>query len=297
MRQVIDGAFIAMLEARDLRIKKPMNGLFGGTRRAKVYGSSAEFADYREYHPGDDLRRVDWNLYARFEKLYLRLYTDERRLHHRIYLDASASMDWGEPSKADTALKLAAALGYLAVQSMDRVSFYAVNERYLYPLARAVSGREAFYRAADVLNRVRFFGESDLGAAIPADENPGRGDGISVILSDFLTDSWQGAVDYLCSRGREVQLIQVLSRDEIAPGYAGKVFLLDAEAIDEEDTRNYKTEITRTSMKAYEEAFTYHEQTLRDYCGARTAGFFTVCTDDGIERMLFSKAAEAGVVL
>ena len=79
MRNVIDGDFIAMLEARDLHIKNAMNGLFGGNRRSKAYGSSCEFADFREYAPGDDLRRIDWNLYARFEKLYLRLFVDEKR--------------------------------------------------------------------------------------------------------------------------------------------------------------------------------------------------------------------------
>ena len=130
MRQVLDGAFLAMLEARDLKIRDPMNGLFGGNRRSKAYGSSAEFADFREYVPGDDLRRIDWNLYGRFEKLFLKLFVDERQLHHRIYIDASASMDWGEPSKADTALKLAAAMALADLVSEDELS-----ENYIMPAA------------------------------------------------------------------------------------------------------------------------------------------------------------------
>ena len=74
MKKVIDGNFIAMLESRDLHINRPMDGLLGGNRRSRNYGSSVEFADFREYVPGDDLRRIDWNLYARFEKLFLRLF-------------------------------------------------------------------------------------------------------------------------------------------------------------------------------------------------------------------------------
>lgn len=297
MKQVIDGGFIAMLEARDLHIKNPMNGLFGGNRRSAAYGSSAEFADFREYAPGDDLRRIDWNLYARFEKLFLKLFVDERQLHHHIYLDASASMDWGEPNKAHIALKLAAALGFLSVQAMDRVSFFAVHEDTCEDLCHTVVGREAFYNAADTLNTVDFYGEGDIGTAIQSMENPGNGDGISVIISDFLTDSdWKSAVDYLLYHKREVYLVQVLSRDEITPNISGKVLMLDAEAFDEEDARNYRSEVTRSSVKAYEEAFLYHQNELKQFCAARDIGFVTVCSDESVERMLFQEATEVGLI-
>ncbi|MBR4863111.1 MAG: DUF58 domain-containing protein [Oscillospiraceae bacterium] len=297
MKQIIDDGFIAMLEARDLMVKNPMNGLFGGNRRSQSYGSSAEFADFREYAPGDDLRRIDWNLYARFEKLYLKLFVDERQLHHRIYIDSSASMDWGEPNKAHMALKLAAALGFLAVQSMDRVSFYSLQENTCRDLCRTVVGREAFYNAANTLNRVRFFGDSDVGAAFASLEDIGHGDGLSILISDFLTDSdWKSAVDKLLYHNREVCLIQVLSRDEIAPGFSGKVLMLDSERIDEDDERNFRSEITRTSMKAYAEAFAWHQKELKDFCAARNVSFMTVCSDESIERMLFMKATEVGLI-
>lgn len=297
MKEIIDGAFISMLEARDLQIHKSMNGLFGGNRRSNSYGSSAEFADYREYAPGDDLRRIDWNLYGRFEKLFLKLYVDERQLHHRIYLDASASMDWGEPGKNHFALQLAAALGYLSVQGMDRVSFYAIHENTCDAVSRTIVGREAFYNAAGLLNHVKFYGDSDMGRAICSQENPGQGDGLSIIISDFLTDcDWQSAVDYLLYHGREVCLIQTLSRDEIAPGMSGKLMMLDTEALDEEDSRNYRTEITRSSVKAYAEALAYHQNQLRDFCNSRNVGFITACSDEKIEKILFQKATEVGLI-
>ena len=298
MKQIIDGGFIAMLEARDLRIQNPMNGMFGGNRRSRAYGSSAEFADFREYAPGDDLRRIDWNLYARFEKLYMKLFVDERQLHHNIYIDASASMDWGEPNKAHIALKLAAAIGYLSVQAMDRVSFYAIHEDSCEDLCQTIIGREAFYNAANILNTVDFYGDGDIGAAFETLENPGNGDGISVIISDFLTDSdWKSAVDKLLYHNREVYLIQVLSRDEITPDISGKVLMLDAESIDEDDGRNYRSEVTRSSIKAYEEAFLYHQKEIKRFCAARNVGFITVCSDESVERMLFQKATEVGLIL
>ncbi len=277
MKQIIDDAFIAMLEARDLHIKNPMNGLFGGNRRSRAYGSSAEFADFRDYAPGDDLRRIDWNLYARFEKLFLRLYVDEKQLHHKIYLDTSASMDWGEPNKGYTMMKLAAALGFLSVQAMDRVSFFAIHENECEDLCQTVIGREAFYNAANILNELDFYGDGDIGEAITAIENPGNGNGMSVIISDFMTDSdWQGAVDYLLYHKREVHLIQVLSRDELAPSLAGKLLMIDEEAFDEEDAKNYRTEVTKSSIKAYDEAFIYHQKQISDFCAARGVGFITV---------------------
>lgn len=297
MKQIIDGGFIAMLEARDLRMQNPMNGMFGGNRRSRAYGSSAEFADFREYAPGDDLRRIDWNLYARFEKLYLKLFVDERQLHHKIYIDASASMDWGEPNKAHIALKLAAAVGFLSVQAMDRVSFYAIHEDTCEDLCQTVVGREAFYNAANMLNEVDFYGDGDMGAAFDTLEDPGHGDGISIIISDFLTDAdWKSAVDKLLYHNREVYLIQVLSRDEITPDLSGKVLMLDAESIDEDDSRNYRSEITRTSVKAYEEAFLYHQREIKNFCAARNVGFITVCSDESIEKMLFMKATEVGLI-
>lgn len=297
MRRVIDDGFIAMLEARDLQIHHPMDGMFGGNRRSAAYGSSAEFADFRDYTPGDDLRRIDWNLYARFEKLMLKLFVDERQLHHRIYLDASASMDWGEPNKADMALKLAAALGFLAVQSMDRVSFYAIHRDQCKDLCRTVMGREAFYAAAGVLNELKFYGDGDMGAAIGGQEDPGHKDGISVIISDFFTDSdWKSAVDRLLFLGREVHLVQVISRDEITPELSGRVLMLDAEGEGEEDERNLRSEVTRTAVKAYEEAFQYHHKEIADFCAARGVGFVTVCSDESIEQMLFQKATEIGLI-
>lgn len=298
MRQVIDGAFLSMLEARDLKIRDPMNGLFGGNRRSKAYGSSAEFADFREYIPGDDLRRIDWNLYARFEKLFLRLYVDERQLHHRIYLDASASMDWGEPDKALVALKLAAALGYMAVGAMDRVTFYAVHKDRCEDLTRTVLGRDAFYRAADALNKLEFYGDGDLGKAICADQDLGHGDGMSIIISDFLSDTdWKKAVDQLLFHKREVHLIQVLSPDELAPGMSGKVLMLDAEATYEEDRRNHRADVSRSAVKAYQEAFAWHRKDMMDFCASRKVGFISVCSDESIEKMLFHYATEAEIIL
>ena len=298
MKPIIDDGFLSILESRDLRVEKAMQGLFGGNRRSQAYGSSAEFADFREYTPGDDLRRIDWNLYARFEKLYLKLFVDERQLHHKIYIDASASMDWGEPNKAHVALKMAAAIGFLSVQAMDRVSFYAIHKHSCEDLCRTVIGREGFYRAVNSLNALSFYGDGDMGIALTSQEDPGYGNGVSVIISDFLTDcDWKAGVDKLLYHNRQVCLIQVLSRDEITPAISGRVLMLDTEGSGEEDRKNHRMEVTRSAIKAYEEAFLYHQQDIRQFCAARNIPFLTFCTDEPIEKILLLKATEEGIVL
>ena len=273
MKRIIDQDFIAMLEGHDLCIRNLMNGLFGGNRRSRAYGSSAEFADYRAYTEGDELKRVDWNLYARFRKLYLKLFVDERQLHHRIYIDASASMDWGTPAKSYTALRLGAALGFLAVQAMDRVTYYGIHDDSCQDLTGTVIGKDAFYRAADQLENLTCTGTSRLGEAINNSYESGSIGGISVLISDFFTDdSWKEAVDCMIQKRREVYLIRVLSRDEMDPQIKGQLTLTDSE----DRSLDYRADFNRAHMKAYRRAFEYHQNEIRSFCASRGVGFFTV---------------------
>ena len=127
-RRILDGDFLDRLDAAALCLKSQMTGYFGGTRKARSYGNTVEFADFREYFPGDDIRRIDWNVYARFEKYFIKLFTDERQMQNQILIDCSMSMACGEPEKATAALRIAAAFGYLSVCSMDRVSYKLLRE-------------------------------------------------------------------------------------------------------------------------------------------------------------------------
>jgi uncharacterized protein (DUF58 family) len=295
-KRVIDEGFLALLESRDLEIHRKMEGLFGGNRPSAFYGSSLEFADYREYLQGDDPRRIDRHLLARFDKLFIKQFVDERRLHHRIYIDASRSMDWGKPGKDETALKLAAALGYLAVQNCDRVSFYALRNGDCTEIAASVSSKDAFYQSAALLNSVKFYGEFHPKGAVAAREDSGKNDGLAIVISDCLNDGWQDVLEELVLLKKQVQLLQVLSRDEADPEIFGKVFLLDRESDDEEDERNFKRRINRGQLKAYAKAFAYHQGLIKEFCAARGIGFLSVLTDEAIEKILFLKATEGGLI-
>ena len=114
-KYVINEEFLQQVEALQVILKNNLAGLFGGNHQSKSYGSSCDFSDYRDYIPGDDITKIDWNAFARFDKLYLKLYLDERQCHTRIYIDASRSMDYGQSNKALMALKIAATLAYLLI--------------------------------------------------------------------------------------------------------------------------------------------------------------------------------------
>lgn len=295
---VMDGSFIATLETLDLYIHQVMNGRFGGMRRSRAYGSSAEFADYRDYVPGDDLRRIDWNLYGRLDKLFIRQYIDERQLETVIYLDASASMDADEEGvKARAAMQLSAAMGFLSVANMDRAAFRLIRGNRVQDLCGTIMGREGFYGAVQRLEEIDFEGTADLGEAIQSDPAPGYDNGMSIIVSDFLTDSdWKQAVDFLLSRKREVALLQVLSPAELEPLYTGPLALADAEAESASDRRNMRLRIDRGALRAYQQALAFFRKDMADFCASRGVPLVSVRSDERIEDAIIHKGFAAELI-
>ena len=296
-RRILDGDFLDRLDAAALLLKNPMTGYFGGSRKAKSYGSTVEFADFREYFPGDDIRRIDWNVYARFEKYFIKLFTDERQMHNHIMIDCSASMACGKPEKAAAALRIAAAFGYLSVTAMDRVSYKMLKGEKAEDLGFTVYNKDSFYRGAQILENTEFEGETDLDKSITTIEAPGYDDGLTIIISDFLTDSnWKKALDFLTYHRREVLVIQVLSPDELYPDFDGRVHMVDSESFGFEDPKNMRVRMTRKLVEAYQRAFDEYEQELIDFCASRGATFFTVSSNEPIEEVIFGKGFETEII-
>ena len=296
-RRILDGDFLDRLDAASLLLKTPMTGFFGGGRKARSYGNTVEFADFREYFPGDDIRRIDWNVYARFEKYFIKLFTDERQMHNQIYIDCSASMACGKPEKAAAALRVAAAFGYLSVSAMDRVSYKLIKGEKLEDINITITNKDSFYRAAQYLEDTEFEGDLDLEKAIVQAKTPGHDDGLTIIISDFLTESnWKKAIDFLLYHRREVMLIQIMSPDELYPDFDGRVHMMDSEAPDITDGRNMRVVVTKRMVEAYQRALDEYEKEIIDFCAARNVTFFTVSSDDPIERVIFGKGFEAEVI-
>lgn len=291
-RFTVNEAFLSRLELLQSLLKNNVAGMFGGNRKSKTYGSSCEFADFREYAPGDDITKIDWNAYARFEKLYSKMYLDERQMHTRIYIDASRSMDYGNAQKAEQALRLAAAFAYLSVCEMDKVSIYAIRESEVIPLIGGVVGKQSYLAAIGVLNDLEFSGDSHIsGAIMPT--NVGHGDGMSILISDFLTDhDYEDAIGLMVDKKRDVLCLQVLSREELNPQLRGKMHLFDSE-----NTANtWRRNIDRDIAAAYKLALAYATGRIREFCHARGASYLMVDASRSIGDIFFGDLADMEVI-
>jgi len=294
---LLNDAFFSRLESLAFNLKSDLSGYFGGKHLVSTYGQTVEFADYREYQLGDDIRRIDWNLYSRFEKYFLKLFTDERQMQVQIFLDCSASMGKDNPRKAAYAVAAAAALGYLAVHNMDKVSFHIMKgDRASNPFGTII-GKTPFFRAISALEEVEFEGDTDIEACITTCPEMSAKSGISVIVSDFFTDSnWKRAVDYLSYKHRQVLLMQPLTPEELDPSYDGRVTLIDLESEDIADSRNMKMRITRSMQKAYRQAMDDFKADIKSFCTKRNIDYVSMNTDSPIEKVLFGELFRVGIM-
>ena len=293
----LNDEFFSRLETLSLELRADLAGFFGGKHLVRTYGQTVEFADYREYMLGDDIRRIDWNLFSRFEKFFLKLFTDERQMHTQIYLDCSASMGKVNPEKAEYAVAVAAALGYLSVHNMDKVSFKLINGEKAEDPFGTIVGKRAFFNAISTLNSLEFDGESDLRSSIINAPNQGNNDGLTVIISDFFTDTdWKSAVDFLSYKKRQVLLIQVMTPEETDTLYMGRMNLIDSESLDVQDVRNMRMKIDRASQNAYERALREIHDDLNTFANSRGAAFISVRTDQPIEKVLFKELLKVGIM-
>ena len=277
-----------------------------GERRSRARGQSVEFADYRPYVHGDDFRYLDWNLYGRLERLFLKLYEEERELPVRIFLDASESMSFGTPRKFDFARQIAAALGYVALCGFDRVSVLpfpsAPSEAQAEPAARSreLAARGALRAVRGEKSGIQFFqnlaaltagGAANLNEALRRGALEARQTGLAVVLSDFLDPAgYELGLNALTGRGFQVDLVQILSPEELSPTSFGDLRLVDSE-------NGLTQEVTfgRYRMKAYRQTVRNFVQRLREFCQKRGINFFSVGSDTSLEDLLLKQLRKTQV--
>ena len=291
-RFVINEEFLQQIETLQMLLKNNVAGMFGGNRKSRSYGSSCEFTDYRDYTGGDDTTKIDWNAYARFDKLYTKLYLDERQMHTRIYIDASRSMEYGDAKKAEQALKIASLIAYLSVCEMDKVSIFVIKNNELHEIIRGMVGKEAYLTSISKLEDIVFDGDSYISDAI-LPTNVGYGDGLSVLISDFLTDNdYEAAIDLFCDKKRDLLCMQVLSKEELNPLVRGKVHFFDSENV----SRTYKKNIDRDIAKAYKSALEYVTNKVKNYALARGASYMLTSAEASLGEIFFEKLVNTEVV-
>lgn len=231
---LLDPEFLRKLEAMTLSARKLHLGRMRGERRTAKRGSSVEFADFREYSAGDDLRYVDWRAYARLDKLFLKLFREEEDLSVHLLLDNSKSMDFGAPAtKWAYAVRLLAALGYVGLTEFDRVTFATLGDASHRPLP-ALRGRSnvvTFFRYLERLPGPS--GGGDFRTALRRYSEREKSPGIAVVCSDFFDDGVRDGLYALLARRYEIVLVQILDPFEVEPMLQGDLRLVDAETGEE----------------------------------------------------------------
>jgi uncharacterized protein (DUF58 family) len=284
-------AFLRRLEHLNLLTRRPVAGHLRGSHRARRTGSGMVFADYRAYSPGDDIKHLDWGIYLRLDRLILRLFEEEADLPVYLFLDASASMGFGAPTKFDFARKVAAALGYLALLNHDRVHAVAWADG----VARELPVRRG---PAQVWPLFRFLqglqpaGGTRLDAALKAWFGARRTRGLVVLLSDFMDPhGFAPAANWLRRFRHEVFALQVLSLEEAEPQLPEEVVLVDAES-GAADT----VHVTPSLVTAYREALDAHCREVESVCRSCGWTYLRARSDAPFEALMLQVLREEGVL-
>ena len=282
---LLDPDFLSSLERLSLLARRPVKGWSAGQRRSRRTGHSVEFADYRPYGEGDDLRYVDWNIFARTDRMVVKLFVDDEELSLHLLLDASASMDFGQPSKLAWATRLAAALGFVGLTGLERVGVGILREKVTEgrPPAR---GRAQVKAMMDFLGEVKGGGTTRLNAALAGYSALQRGAGVAVLISDLMdAEGYEGGLKALLERGFEVHVIHVLSPEELDPAadaaWRGEWRLVDRETgegrplqLDEQTLRDYRVRLEQFLVRA--EAF----------CQSHAIGYHRTSTTTPVESLV-----------
>jgi uncharacterized protein (DUF58 family) len=291
--RLVEPEFLRKLEQLSLVAKRVFAGPLPGERRSARRGASVEFADHRCYAPGDDLRYVDWNTYARLERLFLKLFHEEEDLHVTLLIDGSESMRFGEPAKFDTARRLAAALGYVGLCGYDRVGAAVVGDtvRALLPPLR---GRGQVLRLFQFLEEAAPGGPTALGSALrDYAARPGgpRRAGIALVISDFLDPGWEAGLQALAGRRFQTVAIQVLDAAELDPPFRGDLKLVDAET-----GAAREVSITPALLRDYRRAAAAFCAGIEAACRRCGADYLRTTTDVPFEDLVLRWLRGRGVV-
>jgi uncharacterized protein (DUF58 family) len=288
---LLDPKFLAQLEQLELVSRKIFLGRMKGERRSKRKGQSVEFADYRNYVIGDDLRFLDWNLYARLDRLFLRLFMEEEDLHFYVLIDNSLSMDFGDPTKLHYAKQVAAALGFIGLVNLDRVVVEAFNDRLTQSLP-AVRGRRSLWRLLDFLDKLQPAGPSDLTRALRTFSLKSSGKGIVVVLSDFMDKGgYEEALRYLVARQMDIYVIQILSQEEIDPEITG-----DLKLVDVEDDDAAEITVNGPLLRRYKENLAAYRAALHEFCTRRGVSCLFTSNQVPFDRLVLTYLRQRGLV-
>jgi uncharacterized protein (DUF58 family) len=290
-RTLLSPEFMLKLEQLEILSRKIFVGRMKGERRSKRRGESVEFADYRNYVVGDDLRFLDWNIYARLERLLLKLFMEEEDLNVTVLLDVSKSMDWGQPHKGLYVKRVAAALAYIGLVNYDRVSLYGYSSTLTHEM-RGVRGRRLVSQVVRFLEQIEYDGTSDFSAVAKRFALRHGGKGVVVVLGDFMDKG--GYVDglrYLLGCDLDLYVVQVLAPDEIDPTLAGDLKLRDVE-----DDDLAEVTISKPLLDRYKANLQAYCTQLKDHCTRRGITYLFASTRVEFDQLVLAYLRQRGLL-
>lgn len=295
---LLSPSFMHRLDRLDVMSRKVLVGKLQGERRSKKKGQSVEFADYRSYVMGDDLRFIDWNLYARLDKLFLRLFMEEEDLSVSVVLDVTASMDFGEPNKLLYAKRVAAALSYIGLAHYNRVNLYAFADTVT-DMAQGMRGRRPIPRMLEFLQRQEpIAGEAASGNLANACKRLAliqRQPGVIVLLSDFLDKGdLSQALRYLAGEKHDVYAIQLLAPQEIDPARGN--ILGDLRLRDIEDGDIAEVSVSPALLKRYKANLQAYCRHVREQCLRRGVAYMISETDVPFDALVLKYLRQKGLL-
>ena len=288
---LLDPQFMARLDQLDVMSRKLLAGKMKGERRSKRRGQSVEFADYRNYVIGDDLRFIDWNIYARLDRLFLKLFLEEEDLSLYVILDVSKSTDYGDPHKATYIKKVAAALGYIGLVNYNRVSLCAMADGIVADTG-AMRGRRRVTQMIDFVTKLEPAGGSHFAESCKRFALAHRHKGVCVVISDFFDKGgYENGLRYVAGGKYDLFCVQTLSPQEIEPDLQGDLKLRDME-----DDDLAEVSITQPLMKQYKANLNAYCLAVKDYVTRRGGTYLFTSTAVPFDTLVLNYLRERGLL-
>lgn len=281
---------LAKLERMELVSRKIFRGRMKGERRSRRKGQSVEFADFRNYSPGDDLRFVDWNLYARLDKLFLKLFLEEEDLHVYFLVDSSPSMNFGEPTKFFAAQQLAASLAFVGLCRGDRVKIEMLGGRNL--SSPVMRGRSQMHRLTEFVQSTQPEHPFRLVDSVKQFCLRNSGRGIVILLSDLMDKSgYEPALRLLVGQQMDVFVLHLLSPEEMDPKLNGDLKLVDCEDSDETEIS-----VSAVLLKRYKATLAAFVEQAKRFCSQRGMTYLLCRSDLGADVVIGQYLRERGLI-
>jgi uncharacterized protein (DUF58 family) len=286
---LFDDEFQHKLEMLAIVSRRVFAGRMRADRRSKKKGSGVEFADHRDYVPGDDFRYVDWNVYQRFARLLVRLYEEEEDLSIYFLVDASASMGFGTGSKFDQARRLCAALGYVGLSNLDRVTIVSLADRVVSRMP-TTRGKGRIFKVLEFLENMRPGGQTDLSEALRTFVAQHKRRGLAVLISDLYDPAgFEAGINVLRHNKFEPYVLHVVDPKEAHPELKGDILIYDCETGEEREVT-----ITEALLKRMQQAVVDYGQQIEHFCTSRQVPYFLADVDTPFEELVLSLFRRGG---